>query len=158
MRYWGLIFIKLRNNFIKIYCCYAFRIKSKGKKISAFCCVKNGEGGNFPGSPVVKIVLSMQRVQVQSLAEKLRSHMLCSQKLKQINKFKSKIFSKKWWRQIINYLHTVKKYWGACGEESDWTDMLCERASHRGPPFYSWNSLFYSETYSDFLVGLKKKK
>ena len=34
--------------------------------------------------------------------------------------------------------------------------MLCERASHQGPPFYSWNSLFYSETYSDFLVGLKK--
>ena len=39
-------------------------------------------------------LLSMQRVQVQSLAEKLRSYMLCSQKLKQINKFKSKIFSK----------------------------------------------------------------
>ena len=79
---------------------------------------------------MVKTVISMQRVQVQSLAAKLISHMWCSQKLKQINKFKGKIFFFKWWRQIINYLHGIKKYWEACGEESEWTDMLCEWMSH----------------------------
>jgi len=36
--------------------------------------------GTFPGAPVLRVCLSMQRVQVQSLVGDLRSHMLRGQK------------------------------------------------------------------------------
>ena len=39
---------------------------------------------DFPGSPVIKILSSMQRMQVRYLVGELRSHMSCSQKKQNI--------------------------------------------------------------------------